>query len=374
MAEMEKADSARKMVRFCIRGHEIVSPAGAIMRSRCPICGSPVDRTRPPVSYEQLLQEKEKQKSAQAGPDKGTADTPASPGQTGNPEGITGNGRENISGQTPGSPAVAPGQGPGSPVTGLSGQRQGAPAGTPGQRPGTPAGPGAGSAASTGFPGQRPGTAAGIPGQRPGTPAGPGAGSAASTGLPGQRPGTSSGIPGQRPGTAAGVPGQRPGTPSGVPGQRPGSPAAGPGQRPGISPGLPGQRPGTPAGVPGQRPGPGAGHTPQAQKTAAGNNLSPSGFSLEYFGERLPIPTQGAWIGREGLGREWFDGNLMISRKHVYVRPNPQTGRLQVNEDKSLNGAFYTGPDGSRVRIEGTRMMEPGEILWIYNIPLRIVQ
>lgn len=64
----------------------------------------------------------------------------------------------------------------------------------------------------------------------------------------------------------------------------------------------------------------------------------------------------------------------MISRKHVYVRPNPQTGRLQVNEDKSLNGAFYTGPDGSRVRIEGTRMMEPGEILWIYNIPLRIVQ
>jgi hypothetical protein len=99
---------------------------------------------------------------------------------------------------------------------------------------------------------------------------------------------------------------------------------------------------------------------------------SGSTFFLNLYGDRIPIPEEGAWIGREGLGSRWFDGNLMISRKHVYVRPNPQTGRLQVNEDKSLNGVFYSGPGGERIRMEGARMMEPGEILWIYNIPLKI--
>ena len=122
---------------------------------------------------------------------------------------------------------------------------------------------------------------------------------------------------------------------------------------------LPGQRPAGGAGVlPGQRPAGGAGPT----------------FFLNLYGDRIPIPEEGAWIGREGLGSRWFDGNLMISRKHVYVRPNPQTQRLQVNEDKSLNGVFYSGPGGERIRLEGARMMQPGEVLWIYNIPLRIEQ
>lgn len=93
---------------------------------------------------------------------------------------------------------------------------------------------------------------------------------------------------------------------------------------------------------------------------------------LNLYGDRIPIPAEGAWIGREGLGSQWFDGNLMISRKHVFVHPNPQTGRLQVNEDKSLNGVFFINDEGVKTRMESARMMKPGEILWIYNIPLRI--
>ncbi len=97
-----------------------------------------------------------------------------------------------------------------------------------------------------------------------------------------------------------------------------------------------------------------------------------SGFYLDLFGDRESIPPEGAWIGREGIGRKWFDGNLMISRKHVYVKPNLQSGRLQVNEDKSLNGVFYSDADGKKIHLDSARMMEPGEILWIYNVPLKI--
>lgn len=97
-----------------------------------------------------------------------------------------------------------------------------------------------------------------------------------------------------------------------------------------------------------------------------------SGLFLNYFGDRLEIPVDGAWIGREGLGSEWFDGNLMVSRKHVYVHPIPRSARLQVNEDRSLNGAFWIGKDGRRTRLTGAQMLEPGDVLWIYNIPLRL--
>ena len=151
---------------------------------------------------------------------------------------------------------------------------------------------------------------------------------------------------------------------------RPGMQQAG-GFRPGQNPngygaagsGMPG------GGMPGSNGMPGGSLRGQ---TGPGTARKGSGFFLSLFGDRISIPPEGAWIGREGLGKEWFDGNLMVSRKHVYVRPNPQTGRLQVNEDKSLNGVFHTGKDGRKTRLNGARMMEPGDILWIYNVPLRI--
>ena len=296
------------------------------MRSRCPICGSPVDRSKPPVPYEEMIREKENQKvtqdAVQAELDKGISGTPGSPEQIGNSEGTACSEKENISGQVPGS------------MPGLSGRRPGM------QASGTKAE----SGTSTSMQDQRLGLQSGTLVQR--------------TDMPSSGPGIKSG---QRPGILTRLSGQQLSTPFGVSGQRPG-----------LSTGLPGQRQSSSSPV-SERAGIDS-HTLRTQKPACGNNFSSSGFSLEYFGERISIPTQGAWIGREGLGREWFDGNLMISRKHVYVRPNPKTGRLQVNEDKSLNGVFYTGSNGIRIRIEGTMMMEPGEVLWIYNIPLRIVQ
>ena len=137
---------------------------------------------------------------------------------------------------------------------------------------------------------------------------------------------------------------------------------SGMGFRPGIEPGT-SPRPGGDLFRPGQ------------SRRAFGSDISSAdhaGFYISLYGERIAIPQEGAWIGREGLGKEWFDGNLMISRKHVFVHPDLRTGRLQVNEDKSLNGVFLRGKDGKRVRLDSARMMEPGDILWIYNIPLTI--
>ena len=42
------------LVRYCIRGHEIEYREGGIARSRCPVCGSPVDRSRPPMTLEDV--------------------------------------------------------------------------------------------------------------------------------------------------------------------------------------------------------------------------------------------------------------------------------------------------------------------------------
>ena len=267
----------RTMVRYCVKGHEIQYKEGGIIRSRCPLCGSPVDRDRPPITLEEAQKIKEQQAAHEA-------------------ELQAAREAELRAAQEAERKAAEA-----DPTHAEETERR--------------------SAGGAGvLPGQRPAGGAGV--------------------LPGQRPAGGAGVlPGQRPAEGAGVlPGQRPAGGAGV---------------------LPGQRPAGGAGVlPGQRPAGGAGPT----------------FFLNLYGDRIPIPEEGAWIGREGLGSRWFDGNLMISRKHVYVRPNPQTQRLQVNEDKSLNGVFYSGPGGERIRLEGARMMQPGEVLWIYNIPLRIEQ
>ncbi len=230
----------REMVRFCMRGHEIKYKEGSILRSRCPICSSPLDRSRPAMTVEELEQlkarkaaEKEAQAKAEENPVPEAAEE--KPGDV---------------------PAPDP------------------------QRPGR-------------FP------------------------------------------PHSRDGRMLG------------------------GRKLGEN--MPGKRQDDPERA-------------SRQDTAPMQNgpRSGSGFYLDLFGDRENIPPEGAWIGREGIGRKWFDGNLMISRQHVYVKPNLQSGRLQVNEDTSLNGVFYTDADGNKMHLDSARMMEPGEILWIYNVPLKI--
>lgn len=285
MSDRINMDRPKKMVRFCMQGHEIVYSVGEIMRSVCPFCKSPIDRSRMPIPLEELEKKKEEEKQAQQ--------------------------------EQEAQQALQAQQAP------EAQQAQAA---------------------------QQPQEVQQIPEVQ--QPQGPQSGQPPHLQRQIRMPGQSvmsgqSVMPGQaaRPGQP-GMPGQ-----SAIPGQ--------PGIRSNILPG-------------GQNQGPAGGPGPTAQRPAGQPAAGTSGYYLNLFGDRIAIPPEGGWIGREGIGQEWFDGNLMISRRHVFVKPNPQTGRLQVNEDKSLNGVFYTGADGHKVRLTGAQMINPGEILWIYNIPLRI--
>ncbi|MBQ6321622.1 MAG: hypothetical protein IJI24_02000, partial [Lachnospiraceae bacterium] len=66
MSDMTNGSEPKKMVRYCIQGHEIVYTVGEIIRSVCPYCKSPVDRRRPPVAYEEVQRMKEEAESARA--------------------------------------------------------------------------------------------------------------------------------------------------------------------------------------------------------------------------------------------------------------------------------------------------------------------
>lgn len=96
------------------------------------------------------------------------------------------------------------------------------------------------------------------------------------------------------------------------------------------------------------------------------------GLRLNYFGMYLSVPPLGAVLGREGLGAEWFQGNRLISRRHARIRPD-QAGRLIVEDDNSLNGVFYDKGQG-RVRLEkdSSILLEPGNVLWLYNLPITV--
>ena len=310
MSDIPSGMGPKKLVRYCVRGHEIVTRVGEVMRNVCPYCNSPVDRTRSPIAYEELQKMKEEQAQQE------TASV-----EIQGEKGLLSVLPDDTARQMP--QIDYPGRTPQNDMFGETPQND-----IPDEMP------------QIDYPGR--------------TPQNDMFGGTAQKNMFGRPPGM--GGPGQKSGNFGFYQ-----DPAG--GFRPGYVGEGfeQKQHPGrIETGKPGMISTTPwPGQPndfGQRK----------------NTQTESGFFLSLFGDRIPIPLGGAWIGREGLGREWFEGNLMISRKHVFVRPNPQTGRLQINEDKSLNGVFVSGSDGKRERLAGARMMEPGEILWIYNVPLQI--
>ncbi|MDO5132211.1 MAG: hypothetical protein Q4D81_04400, partial [Eubacteriales bacterium] len=67
MAEKNGKQGSGKMVRYCIRGHEIVYREGMLVRSRCPVCNSPVDRSRPPITWEEAERIRTEQEAAGSG-------------------------------------------------------------------------------------------------------------------------------------------------------------------------------------------------------------------------------------------------------------------------------------------------------------------
>lgn len=97
------------------------------------------------------------------------------------------------------------------------------------------------------------------------------------------------------------------------------------------------------------------------------------GIWLELFGTAIPIPPEGGWLGRDGIGAELLEGYLLVSRNHVQVMPD-RGGRLMVTDRDSTNGTWYTR-DGQKQRLESgrTEILEAGDILWLYNIPLKVV-
>lgn len=93
---------------------------------------------------------------------------------------------------------------------------------------------------------------------------------------------------------------------------------------------------------------------------------------FDYFGEKIPIPPEGGWIGRSELGKAYFEGNLLISRKHLRVKPL-ESGLLEVGPDNSLNGVFIDTGNGRQPLDKGTVLkVASGSIIWIYNIPLKL--
>ena len=96
-------------------------------------------------------------------------------------------------------------------------------------------------------------------------------------------------------------------------------------------------------------------------------------LALDFFGERIQIPDKGGWVGRNGIGVIEFAGNRLISREHVFIKPIGGD-KLSVGPDKSLNGVSVT-IHLNKSKLEGnqTAILEIGDILWLYNIPLVLV-
>lgn len=118
---------------------------------------------------------------------------------------------------------------------------------------------------------------------------------------------------------------------------------------------------------------------PQPVPVPAGPERSPvtileAPAVLDFFGESIVIPPEGGWLGRNQLGRELLSGNLTVSRKHVFVAPG-QAGTLRVGPEQSMNGVFVDQGSGRRKLERGeTVELRPGDILWLSNIPLKVVK
>lgn len=120
-----------------------------------------------------------------------------------------------------------------------------------------------------------------------------------------------------------------------------------------------------------------AGSAAQPVEAAAGGESlqdTPTGAVwLDLFGVSIPIPADGGFLGRDGIGAHQLEGYLLVSRQHVFVKPD-RGGRLMAEDRGSMNGTWYTH-DSARQRLEQGRavILEFGDILWLYNIPLKVV-
>ena len=115
--------------------------------------------------------------------------------------------------------------------------------------------------------------------------------------------------------------------------------------------------------------------TPARNVQAAPDPKKPGAWQLDYFGQKLRIPPQDTvCLGRNSVGAEYFEGDMLVSRKHVYLWVNG-AGQLLAEDRESLNGTFYTR-SGQRSPLEHgiSVRLQAGDILWLYDLPLKVEQ
>lgn len=96
-------------------------------------------------------------------------------------------------------------------------------------------------------------------------------------------------------------------------------------------------------------------------------------LGLDLFGMTIRIPEEGGFLGREGIGAQELEGFLLVSRRHAFVKPD-RGGRLMVEDRGSTNGTWVTRENRrQRLELGRTEILEAGDTLWLYNIPLKVV-
>lgn len=84
-------------------------------------------------------------------------------------------------------------------------------------------------------------------------------------------------------------------------------------------------------------------------------------------GFKIEVPEHGGYLGREELGKDCLQANLLVSKKHAYVRVD-HFGNLQVKDANSLNGTYIDDGNGRRqLKADETAMLKVGNKLWLAN-------
>lgn len=82
-------------------------------------------------------------------------------------------------------------------------------------------------------------------------------------------------------------------------------------------------------------------------------------------GVKIPVPVEGAYLGRDMLGAECMKMNRLVSRKHAYVMDN-QFGSLQIRDAGSLNGTYVDDGTGRRKLESGENVeLKAGSKIWL---------
>lgn len=92
---------------------------------------------------------------------------------------------------------------------------------------------------------------------------------------------------------------------------------------------------------------------------------NPSNIVLYAGGEKIPVPEEKGYLGRDGLGADLFRLNFLVSRRHAQIY-GERFGNVYVRDEDSLNGTFVDDGGGRRRLLPGeTAQLKAGDKLWL---------